>query len=88
MKTDLTSRLKTGVRIEDANRKCIKRYCFLSARDLKSKIKSGQRKRRSTYQNGLWLRIIRTLIFCWSNFKFSIRSIVIFNMKMFCEHKL
>ena len=39
------------------------------------------------YQNDLWLRFIRTLIFL-SNFKFLIRSVVIFNMKVFCEHKM
>ena len=43
-------------------------YCLQSTRDLKSnqvvywKIKNGQRKRRSMYQNDLWLRFIRTLI--------------------------
>ena len=39
------------------------------------------------YQKDLWLRFIKTLIFL-SNFKFLILSVVIFNMKTFCENKL
>ena len=68
MKIDLTSRFETRERIEHADRKCMERYGFQSSRDSKSnqtvccKIKNGQ-KMRSVYQNDLWIRFIRTLIF-------------------------
>ena len=72
----------------------MERYYLQSTRDSRSnqavswKIKSGQRKRRSMYQNDLLLRFIRTLIlFLLYNFKFLILSVLIFNMKTFCEHK-
>ena len=71
----------------------MERYCFQSTKDSKSnrtvywKIKNCHRKRRPTYQNDLWLRFIRTVIFL-SSFKFLILSFVIFSMKTFCEHKL
>ena len=81
-------------RIEQADRKCMGRYCLQSTRDSKSnqtvfwKIKSGQRKKRSAYQNDLWLRFIRTLILFLYNFKFLILPVLVFNTKTFCVNKL
>ena len=72
----------------------MERYCLQSTRDLRSnqtvcwKIKIIQRKRRSLSQNNLWLRFIRTLILFLYNFKFLILSVLVFNMKTFCVHKL
>ena len=68
--------------------------CLQSTRDSKSnqtvcwKIKSGQRKRRSMYQNDLWLRFIRTLILFLYNFKFLILSVLVFDTKTFYVDKL
>ena len=72
----------------------MERYCLQSTRDLRSnqtvcwKIKIIQRKRRSLSQNNLWLRFIRTLILFLYNFKFLILSVLVFNTKTFCVHKL
>ena len=72
----------------------MERYCLQSTRDSRSnqavcwKSKSGQRKRRSMYQNYLWLKFIRTLILSLYSFKFLILSVVVFNMKTFYEHEL
>ena len=73
---------------EIADQNCIERYCLQSPRDSKSnhivcwKAESGQRKRRSIYENDSWLRLIRTLILFLYNFL--ILSVVFFNMKTFC----
>ena len=82
MKIDLTSRLKTrqnwGSRSKEYGN------YLQSTRDSKS----NQTVRRSIYQNDLWLRFIRTLILYLYNFKFLILSVLVFNTKTFCVHKL
>ena len=68
----------------------MERYYYQSGRDSKSnqtvflKIINGQRKRRSMYQNDLWLRFIRNLILFWTISSFY----TVLNMKTFCDYKL
>ena len=73
-------------RIKEADRKCMERYCLQSTRDSRSnQTVSGK------LSNDLWLRSTRTLfpfLFFLYNFKFLILSVVVVNMKTFCEHNL
>ena len=92
MKIDVISHLKTRENWRSGSKVYGKIlpsvYQRLKEQSVCWKIKSGQRKRRSLYQNDLWLRFIRTLILFLYNFKFLILTVLVFNTKTFCVQRL